>query len=242
MSFWTNNSVLALAGDEDPEAVVSAMAEELALAARFRTPRNSVRHDALDSTRPEPNDLTAPACIVQAMSRPWLFLDLDGVVSPVPTQAKRAEIRENGPPAGHKTWDEAIYDMYVDTRLNEWADSLDDAFDVVWASSWEDNLVRPVAEPLGLPSWPVLPIPITAPKPHSQIGYKARAIARHLDSDPRPFAWCDDFIRRLGRLPKELKHAEMPYLLVSPNSRVGLTTRHIETLLAFAEQATACGE
>lgn len=33
MSFWTNSSVLALAGDEDPEAVISEKAEELALAA-----------------------------------------------------------------------------------------------------------------------------------------------------------------------------------------------------------------
>lgn len=33
MAFWTNKSVLALAGDADPEAVVSAKAEELALAA-----------------------------------------------------------------------------------------------------------------------------------------------------------------------------------------------------------------
>ncbi len=33
MSFWTNKSVLALAGDQDPEEVVSAKAEEIALAA-----------------------------------------------------------------------------------------------------------------------------------------------------------------------------------------------------------------
>lgn len=33
MAFWTNKSVLALAGNDDPEAVVSAKAEELALAA-----------------------------------------------------------------------------------------------------------------------------------------------------------------------------------------------------------------
>jgi len=33
MSFWTNKSALALAGDQDPEAVISAKAEALALAA-----------------------------------------------------------------------------------------------------------------------------------------------------------------------------------------------------------------
>lgn len=39
------------------------------------------------------------------MPRPWLFLDLDGVLSPVPPQgADPDEI-----PSGHMTWDGAIY-------------------------------------------------------------------------------------------------------------------------------------
>lgn len=79
------------------------------------------------------------------MLKPWLFMDLDGVVSPVPPQSRKTRIRRNGPPDGSRTWPSAIYDMYVDERLTHWASELDRVYDVVWASWWGEMLSPVVA-------------------------------------------------------------------------------------------------
>jgi hypothetical protein len=63
--------------------------------------------------------------------KPWLFMDLDGVVSPAPPKGAKARISRNGPPAGYRSWPGALYDMYVDDRLVDWAAQLDRVYDVV---------------------------------------------------------------------------------------------------------------
>jgi hypothetical protein len=171
--------------------------------------------------------------------RPWLFLDLDGVVSPVPPQHRKEHIRKNGPPAGYVTWPDAVYDMYVDERLTDWARQLDEVYDVVWCSSWGVTLLPAVAEPLGLDHWPALPVAHqterteTVSSINRGVGDKAKAIAIHLEQDPRPFAWCDDYLDRRS-LPEPVRSLRLAYLLVRPNARKGLTPEHIRKLLEFA--------
>ena len=132
------------------------------------------------------------------MARPRLLLDIDGVVSPVPPRgADRDEI-----PDGHMTWAEAIcYPMYVDRRLPGWAEALDAAFDVVWATAWQDTVLKAVAEPLDLPAWPVLTWPYDLrptrrPGGRGRLRQKTAVIAEHLRRDPRPFGWADDYHAR----------------------------------------------
>lgn len=172
-------------------------------------------------------------------AKPWLFMDLDGVVSPVPPQNAKARIDRKGPPAGYRTWRGALYDMYVDERLTEWAAQLDRVYDVIWSSSWGDTLLPVVAAPLGLDHWPVLPIPLTEDPEFGtgRLSHKTQAIAKHLTADPRPFAWCDDYLDRRS-LPIALRPLRLPHLLVSPRTRKGLTLEHVEALLEFAHKHT----
>lgn len=130
------------------------------------------------------------------MACPWLFLDLDGVVSPLSprdgTDEQRFEI-----PSGQMTWPGALYLMHVDERLPDWAARLDRAFDVVWATSWQTDVLKCVAGPLGLPVWPVLTWPVSASVSRraggrGRVRFKTAVIAKHLRADPRPFAWADD--------------------------------------------------
>lgn len=169
-------------------------------------------------------------------------MDLDGVVSPVPSQARKARVRATGPPKGFRTWPGAIYDMYVDERLLDWAVQLDRAFDVVWSSAWGETLLPVVATPLGLDHWPVLSIPLASDDSQQDtsgpLGLKAQAIADHLAQDPRPFAWCDDFLTRDSHPPSTLRTLGLPYLFIRPGSRTGLRPEHIEKLLEFANQQT----
>jgi hypothetical protein len=171
--------------------------------------------------------------------KPWLFMDLDGVVSPVPPQSAKARISRNGPPAGYRSWPGALYDMYVDERFLDWAAQLDRVYDVVWSSSWEDTLLPVVAQPLGLDHWPVLSSPRTNDSEFGtgRLSAKTEAIGEHLASDPRPFASCDDYLDRRS-LPATLRPLQLPHLLVSPRTRSGLTPEHIEQLLEFADHQT----
>ncbi len=176
--------------------------------------------------------------MTQQNRRPWLFMDLDGVVSPVPPQSAKARIARNGPPTGYRTWPGALYDMYVDERLLDWAEQLDRVYDVVWASSWDSTLLPVVAAPLGLDHWPVLPIPLTADASFGSgpLSHKTKAIAGHLANDPRPFAWCDDYLDRRS-LPVQLRSPRLPHLLISPSTRKGLTPEHVEELLEIRTPA-----
>lgn len=64
------------------------------------------------------------------MACPWLFLDLDGVISPLPPRDGPDEQRF-AIPSGQMTWPGALYRMHVDQRLPAWAAQLDAAYEVV---------------------------------------------------------------------------------------------------------------
>jgi hypothetical protein len=114
--------------------------------------------------------------------------------------------------------------MYVDERFADWAAQLDRVYDVAWSSSWEDTLLPVVAQPLGLDHWPVLSMPLTNDSEFGagRLSAKTKAIREHLASDPRPFAWCDDYLDRRS-LPAPLRPLRLPHLLVSPRTRSGLS-------------------
>ena len=66
-----------------------------------------------------------------SVARPWLFMDLDGVVSPLPPRDGTHDERFAIPP-GQMTWPRALYQMHVDERLPEWAARLDAAYEGRW--------------------------------------------------------------------------------------------------------------
>jgi hypothetical protein len=174
-----------------------------------------------------------------AVSRPWLFLDLDGVISPLPPRDVEDYEEKFRIPAGHVTWPGALYRMHVDERLPAWAAQLDGVYDVVWATSWQTGVRKWVAEPLGLPEWPVLTWPLSGPVPHrfgrGWVRFKAQAIHAHLQADPRPFAWADDHLSR-HTPPPPIYELGLDHLLIRPRPLTGLTPEHVEQMLTFTAQ------
>lgn len=70
--------------------------------------------------------------------RPWLFLDRDGVVSPLPPLDGTDDQRSAIPP-GHVTWPRACIALHVDERLPDWAAQLRAVYDVAWTTSWQQD-------------------------------------------------------------------------------------------------------
>ncbi len=161
--------------------------------------------------------------------KPWLFLDLDGVVSPLPGDR---------PLEGYRTWPGAPYQLYVPDQIDTWLLRLDRLYDIVWASSWGDSAHTGVAQPLGLPTWPVLSL--DGNQARSLVGAKISAITAAVQADPRPWAWVDDMAHR--RLAQRVRHLGLPHILIKPDRHVGITELHVHRLAAFATRYADPGD
>lgn len=117
--------------------------------------------------------------------------------------------------------------VLLSTRHGAWLTGLAAAFDLVWATSWEEDADRLIAERVGLPrGLPVIRFDA------SRTGWmdKLPDVIRFVGD--RPSAWLDDD-------PGPGAHSwaaarSVPTLLVQPDHRIGLTEAHIDTLRTFA--------
>lgn len=175
-------------------------------------------------------------------SRPVLFLDFDGVVSPMPVTRK--DKSERGHLVFRKNDPGFVYIMnsfgmgshfWVSLDLIAAAGELAATFDIVWSSSWGVS-----ALPLGaLVGWPVdLPFvqlrhddPITG---KSNFKTKHEAIAELIGSTTRPVVWCDD--HQQAATQRLIADRPGPTLCIKPLKRHGLLNKHIGEMLTWAER------
>lgn len=144
--------------------------------------------------------------------RPVLYLDVDGVLLPLAKGTRPSERLRVGP-----FW------VHVPLDLRELVPALHAAFEIVWATSWNDEANVEVAPIVGLPQLPTLDV--TA---HFR---KLELVSAHAGEE-RAIAWVDD---RLEPAAWEWAGARSGRsLLVRPDSRWGLTPEHVAELLAFA--------
>ena len=146
--------------------------------------------------------------------KPWLFLDCDGVVSPLPPRDHEERERVGVPP-GYFTCTGAFWVPYFHEHIRDWIGELDHAFDIIWSSSWEEEMLWAlVGTPLGFSRWPSIEArSFTA---RTRADNKAKAVRAHLDRHPRRFAWVDDDLRP-GRPSKAIAELPLAHLLFSPN-------------------------
>lgn len=146
------------------------------------------------------------------MTRPLLYLDVDGVVLPLGRGSGETDRLRVGP-----------FHVHVPRFLRTRLPALVDRFDVVWSTSWCDDANTDVAPVVGLPVLPVLPV--TA---HWR---KLELVSEHA-GEQRAIAWVDDRLE-----PEAFAWAEArtgPSLLLRPDSHVGMTESHLDALAAFA--------
>jgi hypothetical protein len=158
------------------------------------------------------------------MTKPLLFLDVDGVLNPVCPH----------PDADFDTHTIFGYAVLLSARHGDWLRQLADRYELVWATTWEDNANEHIGPALGLPPLPVVhfngyrPQPGDPRVPLMEL-FSARKWAPILRyAQGRPFAWIDDVIPpRLVR--QSLLRRDRLLIPIDPGQ--GLQRPHVERLL-----------
>ncbi|MFG2141550.1 HAD domain-containing protein [Streptomyces sp. NPDC048650] len=156
------------------------------------------------------------------VTRPLLFLDIDGVLNPVL------------PTPGFTAHDLLDHTVLLSVDHANWLRELAAVYDLVWATTWEHHANTHIAPLLELPELPVVEFTgyLSRPDdprfegPESLLARKWAPILRYAAG--RPFAWVDDvmpdsLVRRGRRRPDRL--------LVPVDPAHGLHRRHVDRLL-----------
>jgi hypothetical protein len=160
------------------------------------------------------------------MDKPLLLVDVDGVISLFGFDRAR-------PPRGRFQLVDGIAHL-ISATAGEHLCLLAAEFELAWCTGWEEkaNEYLPVA--LGLPG-PLPHLTFEGVVPIPDAHWKLAAVERFA-GDERPVAWIDDAHDEQCRAWATARSA--PTLLITCDSAVGLTDRHVAELLAFAQRLT----
>ncbi|MET8630042.1 hypothetical protein ABZW30_41050 [Kitasatospora sp. NPDC004669] len=179
--------------------------------------------------------------------RPVLLVDVDGPLNPSATKPYRR-------PEGYETrrlmtprWEAAER-----RRLNAWGLPHKSAkplrvwlnpthgsalaalpFDLVWATTWEEEANTFLAPLLGLPALPVIVWPDPRPQPDGGVFWKTPKVVAWARG--RPFAWVGDRITDADRAWVQAHH-HGPTLLHHVDPKTGLTANDFVVLTDWARR------
>ncbi len=158
-------------------------------------------------------------------SKPLLLLDVDGVLAPFGQATKPSGFSR------HTLHTELLGDhqVWLNTEHGDWLRPLQESFNFVWCSGWEDEA-------------PQLLGPILKLKPAPVIHFNQRSVINlPLNKLPdviefvsnRPLAWLDASLQAKDyQWARDRDHT----LLIAPNHNIGLVKEHIEQLERFASE------
>jgi hypothetical protein len=161
-------------------------------------------------------------------TKPYLLLDVDGTLSPIPGP--------NGYPEG-VDWFPPDALVQFDTRLPEWLDGLACLFELAWATTWNDLANQMVSPLLGLPDLPTVSFAGDRPPFPRGPGMRSRKLpwVAQFIAD-RPAAWIDDWVDPAAR--RWARERAQPTLFLATNKYVGITERHVRKLHRWAQTVT----
>ena len=158
--------------------------------------------------------------------RPVLFVDVDGVISLFGFQP-------SGPPPGTFHSIDGIIHC-IGAEVAGHLRRLLGAFELVWATGWEEKANEYLVHILDLPGdLPVLTFDGRAVFGSSH--WKVEAIDDY--ARDRPAAWIDDNLDERAEKWAHKRHP--PTLLVRTESALGITDEHVEMLLRWAREVSA---
>jgi hypothetical protein len=157
--------------------------------------------------------------------RPILFVDVDGVLSLYGWE------RGDQPPGSFHMVDGIVH--CIGSSCASLLARLRDAFELVWATGWEEKANEYLVRLLELDG----ELPVLTFDGRARFGsahWKLDALEEF--ARDRPAAWIDDNIDAECRAWAERRAA--PTLLVQTETHVGITAEHVETLLAWAAEVS----
>ena len=161
------------------------------------------------------------------MTAPILLIDIDGVISLFGFDASQ-------PPPGRFLLVDGI-PHFLSTAAADLLSGLQDDFELVWCSGWEEKADEYLPLALGLPAGLAhLTFDDTvAPGDRTARHWKLAAIEQHAGPD-RPVAWIDD--AHDASCHAWVAQRGGPTLLVATDPAVGLTAGDVSQLKAWAAQ------
>jgi len=157
-------------------------------------------------------------------TRAILFVDVDGVIS-------LFGFPSSGQPPGHLYPVDGVSHCIghgCGDRLN----MLSCRFELVWATGWEDRANEHLPDLLGLAAAELPSLTFDGLAVFGSSDWKLDAIDRY--AGDRPAAWVDDNIDE--HCERWARGRGAPTLLVRTESAVGITDKHVELLLRWADQ------
>ncbi|WP_377272613.1 HAD domain-containing protein [Peterkaempfera sp. SMS 1(5)a] len=168
------------------------------------------------------------------MAKPLLYLDIDGVLNPA----------RPDPYDGFDAHTLLGYTVLLSAGHGRWLRELAVCYELVWATTWEDDANLHIAPLLGLPVLPVVRLSGYRPQPGDPrvplmelfSARKWAPILRHAAG--RPFAWLDDVIP-----PRLVRRSWLrrDRLLLRVDPQEGLSRWHVDRLLARPPAAGLLG-
>ena len=159
--------------------------------------------------------------------RPLLFVDVDGVLSLFGY--------DNGAdPPGRVHMVDGLPHC-LSRECGERLVRLSEAFELVWATGWEERANEHLPYLLELPFRDLPTLTFDGRAVWGTAHWKVDAIDEY--AGDRPAAWIDDSLDEACE--EWARRREAPSLLVKTESHVGITEEHVERLLAWAGSATA---
>ena len=163
------------------------------------------------------------------MTKPLLYVDVDGVLSLFSTPQDKPPIR----PDTHFLNVEGVGHLIAMDNCRRLG-TLTDVFDLVWATGWEEKANENLLDLVGLPG-PLEVIAFKTRRYDHQAHWKLGALEAH--SGSRPLAWIDDALDDECRAWAAARTA--PTLLIETETAVGLTEADVARLRAWADDLTA---
>jgi hypothetical protein len=171
-------------------------------------------------------------------SRPYFFLDVDGVLNATSGRSRGdwddfREVTVLLPLDEHFSSVRTKFRIELSAKMTAEIAALD--ADIHWATTWENQANVYLREHTGFPVYPVACHLFNEANPlRTTWSWKWNDIKFTLENDPRPMIWADD-----EAIPDVaatwLENKGIPHLLIAPDHQVGLTRSDIEKMKAFLE-------